>query len=217
MFCGKCGAKNEDHVAFCANCGAKLNGASSTSTVTLSTPSQNHQNRRVGIIAVAVVAVAVVLLGVFLFGGRSYKSTVEKYIDYQFSANAEGMVSLIPSQMIEYILEQDGYDAQDLSKLIDELENELQSYGVDALDSYLGEGWEMSYEILNASGVTGDDLDNIKGTYENAGIKVSAAKNVEVDMEVKGPITNVDYTMNIYLVKVGRSWYLDVASMGNLF
>ena len=216
MFCGKCGAKNEDHVAFCANCGAKLNGASSTSTVTLSTPSQNHQNRRVGIIAVAVVAVAVVLLGVFLFGGRSYKSTVEKYIDYQFDGNAEGIINLMPDKMLDYAMEQDGYAPSDLDEAIADMNDELQDQ-LDTLDSYFEEGWDISYKITDTEDVKGDDLDDIKDSYADADIKVSAAKSVEVELTITSGETESSNSMYIDLVKVGRSWYLDVASMGNLF
>lgn len=216
MFCGKCGAKNEDHVAFCANCGAKLNGASSTSTVTLSTPSQNHQNRRVGIIAVAVVAVAVVLLGVFLFGGRSYKSTVEKYIDYQFDGNAEGIINLMPDKMLDYAMEQDGYAPSDLDEAIADMNDELQDQ-LDTLDSYFEEGWDISYKITDTEDVKGDDLDGIKNSYADADVKVSAAKSVEVELTITSGETESSNSMYIDLVKVGRSWYLDVASMGNLF
>lgn len=216
MFCGKCGAKNEDHVAFCANCGAKLNGASSTSTVTLSTPSQNHQNRRVGIIAIAVVAVAVVLLGVFLFGGRSYKSTVEKYIDYQFDGNAEGIINLMPDKMLDYAMEQDGYAPSDLDEAVADMNDELQDQ-LDTLDSYFEEGWDISYKITDTEDVKGDDLDGIKNSYADADVKVSAAKSVEVELTITSGETESSNSMYIDLVKVGRSWYLDVASMGNLF
>lgn len=216
MFCGKCGAKNEDHVAFCANCGAKLNGASSTPTVTLSTPAQNHQNRKVGMIAVAVVAIAVVLLGVFLFGGRSYKSTVEKYIDYQFDGNAEGIINLMPDKMLDYAMEQDGYAPSDLDEAIADMNDELQDQ-LDTLDSYFEEGWDISYKITDTEDVKGDDLDGIKNSYADADVKVSAAKSVEVELTITSGETESSNSMYIDLVKVGRSWYLDVASMGNLF
>lgn len=216
MFCGKCGAKNEDHVGFCANCGAKLNSDSSTPTVTLSTPSQNHQNRKVGIIAVAVVAVAVVLLGIFLFSGRSYKSTVEKYIDYQFDGNAEGIINLMPDKMLDYAMEQDGYAPSDLDEAIADMNDELQDQ-LDTLDSYFEDGWDISYKIIKAEDVKGDDLDDIKDSYADADIKVSAAKSVEVELTITSGETESSNSMYIDLVKVGRSWYLDVASMGNLF
>lgn len=216
MYCGKCGAKNDDHVAFCSNCGAKLNNDSAPPTVTLSTPAQNKQNRKVGIIAVAVVAVAVVLLGVFFFGGRSYKSTVEKYIDYQFDANAKGIINLMPDKMLDYAMEQDGYAPSDLDDAIDDMKDELQDQ-LDTLDSYFEDGWDISYKITDTEDVKGDDLEDIKNAYKDADVKVSAAKSVEVELTITSGETESSNSMDIDLVKVGRSWYLDVASMGNLF
>lgn len=88
---------------------------------------------------------------------------------------------------------------------------------MDSLDSYLGEGWEVSYEILDDVNVNGDDLEDIKDGYEDADIKVSAAKNVEIEVTVTAGETESSNTQDISLIKVGRSWYIDVMSMGNLF
>ena len=216
MFCGKCGTKNADNVEFCTNCGAKLNNKSTvTKSATVSVANQNDKNRKVGIIAVAVAAVIVVILGVLLLGGRSYKATIEKFVDAQFDANAEAIIDLMPQKMMEYALEQEGYDPDDFNYLIDELNEELQDQ-LDSLDSYLGEGWKITYKILDDEDVKGADLDNIKNAYEDAGVKVSAAKSVEVELTVTSDETESSNSLDVSLIKVGRSWYLDAMSMGNL-
>ena len=216
MFCGKCGTKNEDNVEFCTNCGARLNKATSKRATAVSVTSQNDKNRKVGMIAVAVAAVVVIILGVVLFGGRSYKATVEKFVDAQFDANAEAIFDLMPEKLIDYALEQDGYDSDDLDDLIDDANETLQDQ-LDSLDSYLGEGWKISYEILDTEDIKGDDLDDIKDAYEDADVKVSAAKDVEIEITVKADETESSNSLDVSLIKVGRSWYLDVMSMGNLF
>lgn len=216
MFCGKCGTQNADNAEFCTNCGAKLNKSAPAKTAAVSIPSQNDKNRKVGMIAVAAVAVVVIILGVVLFGGRSYKATVEKFVDAQFDADAEVIFDLLPENMIDYMLEEDGYDSDDLDDLIDEANETLQDQ-LDSLDSYLGEGWEITYEILDDEDIEGDDLDDIKDAYEDADVTVSAAKNVEVELTVTADETESSNSLDISLIKVGRSWYLDVMSMGNLF
>lgn len=216
MFCGKCGTKNADNVEFCTNCGAKLNKSAVTKSTAVSVANQNDKNRKVGIIAVAVAAVIVVILGVLLLGGRSYKATIEKFVDAQFDANAEAIFDLMPQKMIDYALEEDGYDPDDLDYLIDELNEELQDQ-LDSLDSYLGEGWKITYKILDDEDVKGADLDDIKNAYEDAGVKVSAAKSVEVELTVTSDETESSNSLDVSLIKVGRSWYLDAMSMGNLF
>lgn len=100
MFCGKCGAKNADNVEFCTNCGAKLNKGTVPKTTVAAVTNQNDKNRKVGMIAVGVAAVAVVIFGIFLFGGRSYKATIEKFVDAQSDANAEAIFDLMPAKMI---------------------------------------------------------------------------------------------------------------------
>ena len=52
MFCGKCGAENQDNAEFCTNCGAKLNKGVKTNTVAVSLPNKNNKDRKVGMIAV---------------------------------------------------------------------------------------------------------------------------------------------------------------------
>lgn len=216
MFCGKCGSKNTDDAEFCTNCGAKLNKTTQSKVSAVSITGQNEKNRKVGMIAVAVAAVLVVLLGVFLFGGRSYKATIEKFVDAQFDADAKAIFDLMPEKMIDYALEQDGYDSDDLNDLIDDTSEDLQDQ-LDSLDSYLGEGWKVTYEIVDEEDVKGDDLDDIKDAYEDADVKVSAAKNVELELTVTADETESSNSLDVSVIKVGRSWYLDVMSMGNLF
>lgn len=216
MYCGKCGAQNADDADFCANSGAKLKKSAPTTATTVSVPNQNDKNRKVGMIAVAIAAVIVVILGVFLFGGRSYKVTVEKYVDASMDANAKAIVDLIPKKVMDYALEQDGYDSSDLDDLISDLDEQLQDQ-MDSIDSYLGEGWKVSYEILSEEDIKGDDLKDIKDAYEDADVEVSAAKNVEVELTVTADETESSNSLDISLVKIGRSWYLDMMSMGGLF
>lgn len=216
MFCGKCGFKNADDAEFCTNCGAKLKKSAQKRVSAVSMAGQNARNRKVGMIAVAAAAVLIVLLGVFLFGGRSYKATIEKYVDAQFDADAKAIFDLMPEKMISYALEQDGYDSDDLDDLIGDANEDLQDQ-LDSLDSYLGEGWKVTYEIVDEEDVRGDDLDDIKDAYEDADVKVSAAKNIEIELTVTADETESSNSLDVSVIKVGRSWYLDVMSMGNLF
>lgn len=216
MFCGKCGAENQDNAEFCSNCGAKLNKVVKPNTAAVSLPDKNNKNRKVGIIAVAAAAVVIIILGIFLFGGRSYKATIKKYINATFDADGEELFSLIPDKMVDYMLEQDGYDRRDLDDIYDQIDDELEDQ-IDSLDSYLGEGWKADYEILFAEDIKGSELDDIKDSYEDADVKVSAAKEVEVEFTVMMDETEITNSMDVSLIKVGRSWYLDFIKMGSLF
>lgn len=208
MFCGKCGVKNADDATVCTGCGAKLNGGKAAST--------GDKNRKIGMIAVAVAAVIVIALIIGLFGGRGYKATVEKFVDAQFAADAEAIFKLLPDEVVSYALEEEGYDDDELDEFIEEGNEELQDQ-LDYIERYLGEGWTVSYEILTVEDVTGDDLDDLKDEYEDMDVKVSAAKTVEVELTVTAGETETSNSLDISVIKVGRSWYLDIATMGGFF
>lgn len=210
MFCGKCGVKNADDATFCTGCGAKLNGG------TPKKESSGDQNRKIGMIAVAVAAVAVIALVIGLFGGRSYKATVDKFFEAQFAADAEAIFELLPEKVVSYALEEEGYDDDELDEMIEEMDEDLQDE-LDYIERYLGEGWTVSYEILTVEDVSGDDLDDLKDEYEDLDVKVSAAKTVEIEMTIVAGETETSNSMDVSVIKVGRSWYLDAASMGGFF
>ena len=88
---------------------------------------------------------------------------------------------------------------------------------IETLDDSLGKNWKMSYEILAVEDMKGDDLDDIKDSYEDADIKVSAAKKVEVEIMITADETENSNTLDVSLIKVGRSCYLDTLSMGSFF
>lgn len=216
MFCGKCGAKNADDAQFCTGCGAKLNGGQVTKSTASVVVDANNKNRKVGMIAVAVVAVLVVALFIGLFGGRSYKKTVDKFITATFEADAESIFELLPEKMIDYALEEEGYDDDELDELIDEANEDLE-YQIKQIERYYGEDWKISYEIINVEDVKDRSLNSLKDDYEDVGVKVSAAKTIEIEFTITADETEISNSMEIAVIKVGRSWYLDMASMGSLF
>lgn len=214
MFCGKCGAKNADYAEFCTNCGAKVGKSNSENRVLI--VADQDEKKKIGIITVAVVAIIVVVIafiGFFLFGGRGYKSTIDKYVDAIYEADGEALLDLLPDKLVDYGMVEYAYERNsDDIDIMDEL-NEMLQAQVDSTDSYYGKGWEVSNEITDDEDIKGDDLDDIKRAYEVANIKVSAAKNVEVVVTVKGGETENSYTVDIALIKSGRSWYLDMFNL----
>lgn len=216
MFCTKCGAKNDDDAVFCLECGAKFGGGQAARSSAPAAASPNDKNRKVGMIAVGVAVVIVIGLVIALFGGRSYKATVKKYVNASFEPDAKAIMKLFPKKMLDYAMEEEGYDDDDLDALIDEGNDALQSQ-IDYIEEYLGKDWKLSYEIVSTENIKGRELKELKDGYKDMDIKVSAAKSVEVEFTVKAGETENSNSMNISLIKVGRSWYLDLRTMGNIF
>ena len=201
MLCKKCGTENPDGAKYCSKCGKALNEKSPA-----------KKNREKGIVLAVWVIVAVVLL-VYTLGGRSYKKTIDTFVTSQFAVDAQSIVELLPEKVVDKALEETGYSK---TELVDEANDSLKKQ-VDSLDQSLGDDWKLSYKMTNVEDVTDDDLDDLKSNYEDINVKVSAAKTVEVEFTLKGDETEVSNSLEISVIKVDRSWYLDLYTMGNLF
>ena len=201
MLCKKCGTENPDGAKYCSKCGKALNEKSTA-----------KKNREKGIVLALCVIVAVVLL-VYTLGGRSYKKTIDKFVTSQFAVDAQSIVELLPEKVLDKELEETGYSK---TELVEETNDSLKKQ-VDYIDQYLGDDWKLSYKMTNVEDVTGDDLNDLKSNYEDINVKVSAAKTVEVEFTLKGDETEISNSLEVSVIKVDRSWYLDLYTMGNLF
>ena len=199
MLCKKCGTENPDGAKYCSKCGKALNEKSTA-----------KKNREKGIVLALCVIVAVVLL-VYTLGGRSYKKTIDTFVTSQFAVDAQSIVELLPEKVLDKELEETGYSK---TELVEET-NDFLKKQVDYIDQYLGDDWKLSYKMTNVEDVTGDDLNDLKSNYEDINVKVSAAKTVEVTL--KGDETEISNSLEVSVIKVDRSWYLDLYTMGNLF
>lgn len=201
MLCKKCGTENPDGAKYCSKCGKALNEKSTA-----------KKNREKGIVLALCVIVAVVLL-VYTLGGRSYKKTIDTFVTSQFAVDAQSIVELLPEKVLDKELEETGYSK---TELVEETNDSLKKQ-VDYIDQYLGDDWKLSYKMTNVEDVTGDDLNDLKSNYEDINVKVSAAKTVEVEFTLKGNETEISNSLEVSVIKVDRSWYLDLYTMGNLF
>lgn len=201
MLCKKCGTENLDGAKYCSKCGKALNEKSTA-----------KKNREKGIVLALCVIVAVVLL-VYTLGGRSYKKTIDTFVTSQFAVDAQSIVELLPEKVLDKELEETGYSK---TELVEETNDSLNKQ-VDYIDQYLGDDWKLSYKMTNVEDVTGDDLNDLKSNYEDINVKVSAAKTVEVEFTLKGDETEISNSLEVSVIKVDRSWYLDLYTMGNLF
>ena len=201
MLCKKCGTENPDGAKYCSKCGKALNEKSTA-----------KKNREKGIVLALCVIVAVVLL-VYTLGGRSYKKTIDTFVTSQFAVDAQSIVELLPEKVLDKELEETGYSK---TELVEETNDSLKKQ-VDYIDQYLGDDWKLSYKMTNVEDVTGDYLNDLKSNYEDINVKVSAAKTVEVEFTLKGDETEISNSLEVSVIKVDRSWYLDLYTMGNLF
>lgn len=204
MFCGKCGAKNDDSAVFCAECGARFENAQPAAPEVPSStkPGFTLNNRNIGIIAVASVAViALIISCFFIFGGRGYKDVVKDYFKAMEKADAKLMMELLPDDVIKYAMKED-----DMTKK--EMTEELQEQ-LDSLHKYYDK-IKISYEITGTEEFDKEDLADLKDNYKEIGVKVKDAMSVSVDVTMTLDGREMNNDLELTLIKVGGSWYLDI-------
>ena len=87
---------------------------------------QRQSYRKTGIIAVVAAVVVIALVGWLLFGGRGYKATVEQFLDASMDGDVQGVMKLIPNDVIESAMESQGLDKADMEEFVDQAEDELE-------------------------------------------------------------------------------------------
>ena len=214
MFCGACGAKNPDGAAFCQSCGAPLREMQAEAVPQEGSAADSIQssqrNKMIGIAAVAAAAIVVVFLAFNLLGGRSYESTVTKFLDATLDGDAETIISLLPDKMVDQALEELGYHPSDRDEAVEELNAALQS-AAGSLKEALGDNLKVSYNVVSAEDLSASKLLELRQSYSVYDIDVDGAKEVDVEMTVTATALDLSgtYTLTVPVVQVGRSWYLD--------
>ena len=210
MFCGKCGTQNGEGAMFCAGCGADLSGENWGNQPTRGAV---KKNRNIGLFAVIAGVVALVAVLVLLFGGRSAKSTVKKYMNASIDADAAKIMKLIPKKVINEAKDEMDMDKDDWNDYIDDLSESIQD-NYDWIEDYYGGKLKITYEIVDEEDVDKDDLEDIQDDYKDEfDIKVKDAKEIEVEMTMKIGSEKQETTVTVALIKVGNTWYLDIMNM----
>lgn len=106
------------------------------------------------------------------------------------------------------------YYGVDRSTVIDTVEEALDDSG---LYDLLDEDWEFNYEIGDAEDIKGAELQEIKDDCSDSGVKVSAAKSVDLKLTVTTEDGPESETVSIPLIKVGRKWYINIEEFMGLF
>ena len=204
MFCGKCGSQNADDAKVCVNCGAKLKNKKEFKKT------YDLVGDKSKVLKIAGICVVVILI-FLLFGGRSYKSVVNKYIDAIFDNDAKTIVDLAPSKLTKYLKEEDEYD-----EMIESANQELRIINNLYLLYFDDGNYKVSHKITYKEDIKGNSLNYIKDNYKEIGINVKAAKDIEVETTLKLKDKETTDTYYFTVIKVGGSWYLDVTST-NIF
>ncbi|WP_140397996.1 hypothetical protein [Lachnoclostridium sp. An169] len=125
--------------------------------------------------------------------------------------------------MLKKAMKENGYNSLQINEFLQdtqEIMEEQHDYMISHLNNIWGEWdgwWSQSHDILEDENITGEELEKIKAAYDDMGIEVSKAKNVEVKLTVsRSDNTVMSTTINIRVIKVGFSWYIDIMNMQDI-
>ena len=226
MFCKYCGEQNPDNAVFCKKCGGKLNEGQPKETTAENgggfvsnnpNPPKKSFKIRPSIIAIAAAVLVVIIAATQLFGGRSYKKTIDLFITSVMDGDGAGLVKTLPDELVEYGMEQDGLTSR--KELEQEMEVLLGDPGT-SLNSMYGDDWSYEYEIVDTEDYTSDELKSLKEEYQTEikDIKIKDAKKVTVKLTLKVKDEDDQSTdVDLSVIKIGKTWYIDLTSAGSLF
>lgn len=213
MYCGQCGAKNDDAAAYCGNCGARLTPAQPNP---VARPKPRRSKAPVLAAVAVVVVIAIVLVVWNPFGGRSPEKVVGQFVDSVLDGDLDGVLDVLPDGMVKKAMGYEGISDSQMESLLEEGEDKLQSM-LEQIDDYYG-NWDYEYEILSMEDLHGSELTNIQNRYEELGYDVSAAKVADVGMTLLVDGEEEAYeTTRIYLIEIGRSWYFETIYSDSVF
>lgn len=207
MYCNNCG--NEVHgERFCTKCGAPIKTVPSINNIQITDvyPTQSKKINKNKFIAIALVVV-LVFSALFIFKGRSYKATINEYIEASFNADAKKMLSLMPKKMVKKAIEEE-FDG-DKKECLEEIEETLSS-AKDILDTYGLKFKDVSYEIKEVEDMTRDDISEINSDLKEYDVDLKAKEGKEVEVKFEIPLSGSTQSgsMDIEVIKIGHSWYL---------
>ena len=207
MFCSKCGHPVDDGAAVCGNCGSAVEAPVASDGGIVAPKGKMLINFRdpktIGIIAGAV---AVFLLLFLVFGGQSYKSAVNNMLDGIFDGDGSKIMKALPDEVIDAMADESGMSKREMTEFLEENLGEV----VEQLNYYVGDDWSVSHKITGTRSYDLSDMRYIREDYEEIGVKVKDAKIVEVELTIKAFGMSETTDMEIGVIKVGGSWYVDV-------
>ena len=156
---------------------------------------------------IAGAVLLVIILAIVLLSGGGYKAPIDNYIAVCFKGNANKIKSLAPNAYWEWYEEE--YD-EDVNDLIDEFKDEWDDMKDELEDEY-GKNVRVTYKIEKTKDLSDKKVEKIAEAldeqYDIDEKSVKAAKELDVEMTIKGSEDDDDTDMEITVVKIGSKWY----------
>ena len=217
MFCTKCGKEISDDSQFCIHCGAKQ-----TPMVSVPIDRKIHKSRSntkiinkkiIAVIAVIVLALVVIRPIVI---GRSVEKTVDVLFDAINDGDGEKMLSVMPDEQVDYVVNTAGVTKEEYINKINESINELKTGK--GLGSLIGSSSisinsiSLSYDIVSKTDYSAEELKELNEKLKEKNIlqDVKKAKKVKISISAKLNSAEVKSAMTseLQMIKIKNKWYI---------
>lgn len=233
MFCKKCGEQNLDNAAFCNKCGTPLQREISTpENKEVISKSRKKKKWVLGIITIILIVIIAGVAAASLFGNSiiekvvgifsvsnaddadsqpeedtGYTSVIKQYIKAVLESDVKTLVELFPGGIVK--------NMEDL--LIQTYKEDLEYYGF-VLYHKLNDTNASSYtnRIINTQTHSFDNYKLLVDNYAKYGDDIDGAKILTVQITIKSSDSEFTGNMDIGVVKVEDTWYLDYFNLDQL-
>lgn len=186
--CPQCGARKNRATDPCIYCGADAERK----------PRAKIKLLLLIILAITLIATCVLILAGSIANGNSAEELVDTWIDAINENDASKLSTVFPEIYLGGT-------------------NMIPDFAADYLDGYredleaeYGDDFHMSAVIQDTMSMDGSDEDLLAEIYEEADIKVTQGKHLEIELTVKGSKKAETQTLTINIIKVNGEWYFDV-------
>ncbi len=149
---------------------------------------------------VGVAVLAAILI--FAFSGRSAESTAKKFLRAYLDGDSEEIVDLMPKRIIRELADEKGVRTRDMREFLEEV-FEDEFFTDDMADDS-----RVKIDSVAFLDISETEKASVREMYRAYGVKVRDAGKVRVNYSIRGAANDTG-SVEIPVVKVGRSWYYD--------
>ena len=167
-----------------------------------------------GVVVIAAVVLLILwLTGVFGGSSGSPKAVAESYVSAIMQpegVDGQAILDLLPDQLVNEAIAQGSFSSE--REMAESLE---YAAGTVAESLQYLEDYGISYEYTVGQGtpVSESELSSVQDAYQEYNINVGAAQTVEVVFTLSYQGETMEETIEVPVVQIGGSWYLDSYSL----
>lgn len=165
------------------------------------------------VVVAAIVLVILWLTGVFGGSNASPKAVAERYVSaltQSDGVDGQALLDLMPDRLVQELIADGEYSSE--AELADDMESATGSIseGLAYMESY---GVSYQFTVGEGTPVSNSTLSDIQDAYQEYGMNVTAAQDVEINFTYSLGEHQESQTETIPVVQIDGSWYLDMYSM----